>query len=125
MCLSDLLLGFGVHRVMPFVYGSFALNVVLGRLIRDRRSPLVVGGAALAGSVLFFVITNFGVWLSSDLYPQTAEGLVVCYVAAIPFFRNTLAGDLLYACVLFGGFALAEWRFPALRGQPRPAVAHG
>jgi len=111
--------------VMPFVYGSFALNVVLGRLIRDRRSPLVVGGAALAGSVLFFVITNFGVWLSSDLYPQTAEGLVVCYVAAIPFFRNTLAGDLLYACVLFGGFALAEWRFPALRGQPRPAVAHG
>ena len=125
MCLSDLLLGFGVHRVMPFVYGSFALIVVLGRLIGDRRSTLAVGGAALTGSVLFFVITNFGVWLLSDLYPRTVEGLVACYVAAIPFFRNTLAGDLLYASVLFGGFALGEWRFPALRGQSRPAVAPG
>jgi hypothetical protein len=91
MWLSDVLLGFGVDRVMPFVYGSFALIVVLGRLIRDRRSPLAVGGTAFAGSVLFFVITNFGVWLSGDLYPRTAEGLVACYVAAIPFFRNTLA----------------------------------
>ena len=125
MCLSDLLLGFGVHRVMPFVYGSFALNVVLGRLIRDRRSPLVVGGAALAGSVLFFVITNFGVWCLSDLYPRTVEGFVACYVAAIPFFRNTLAGDLLYAGVLFGGFALAERRFPALRRQSALVLAHG
>ena len=122
MCLSDLLLGFGVHRVMPFVYGSFALIVVLGRLIGDRRSTLAVGGAALTGSVLFFVITNFGVWLLSDLYPRTMEGLVACYVAAIPFFRNTLVGDLLYAGALFGGFALAERRFPALRRQSLPVL---
>jgi hypothetical protein len=120
MCLSDLLLGFGVDRVMPFVYGSFALIVVLGRLIRNRRSPLAVGGAALTGSALFFVITNLGVWLATDLYPRTAEGLGACYVAAIPFFRNTLAGNLLYASVLFGGFALAERRFPALLRQPLP-----
>jgi len=125
MWLSDVFLGFGVDRVMPFVYGSFALIVVLGRLIRDRRSPFAVGGAALTGSVLFFVITNFGVWLSGDLYPRTAEGLVACYVAAIPFFQNTLAGDLFYAGVLFGGFGLAERRFPALRRQSSSVLAHG
>jgi hypothetical protein len=125
MWLSDLVLGFGVHRVMPFVYASFALIVVLGRLIRDRRSALAVGAAALTGSVLFFVITNVGVWLVGDLYPRTVEGLVACYVAAIPFFRNTLAGDLLYAGALFGGFALAEWRFPALRRQSASVLAHG
>jgi hypothetical protein len=125
MCLSDVLLGFGVHRVMPFVYGSFASTVFLGRLIRDRRSALAVGGAALTGSVLFFVVTNFGVWLVGDLYPRTLEGLVACYVAGIPFFRNTLAGDFLYAGALFGGFALAQRCFPVLREQSRPAVAHG
>ncbi len=125
MWLSDVFLGFGVDRVMPFVYGSFALIVVLGRLIRDRRSPLAVGGAALTGSVLFFVITNFGVWLSGDLYPRTAEGLVACYVAAIPFFQNTLTGNLFYAGVLFGGFGLAERRFPALRRQSASVLAHG
>src|SRR6266571_5042638 len=119
MWLSDVFLGFGVDRVLPFVYGSFALIVVLGRLIRDRRSPLAVGGAALTGSVLFFVITNFGAWLSGDLYPRTAEGLVACYVAAIPFFQNTLAGDLFYTAVLFGGFALLERQLPAIRD---PAV---
>ena len=61
-------------------------------------------------------------WLLSDLYPRTMEGLVACYVAAIPFFRNTLVGDLLYAGALFGGFALAERRFPALRRQSLPVL---
>src|SRR5207244_7507898 len=109
-------------RVMPFVYGSFALSVVLGRLIGDRRSTLAVGGAAVTGSVLFFVITNFGVWLLSDLSPRTMEGLVACYSAAIPFFRTPLVTDHLYAGALFGGFALAERRFPALRRQSLPVL---
>jgi len=123
MCLSDLLLGFGVHRVMPFVYGSFALSVVLGRLIGDRRSTLAVGGAAVTGSVLFFVITNFGMWLFSGFYPRTLGGLEACYVAAIPFFQNTLGGDLFYATLMFGGFRLAEHLAPRLREgrAPQPA----
>ena len=62
----------------------------------------------MAASTLFFVITNFGVWAFDGLYPRTFEGLVVCYIAAIPFFGNTLAGSLFYTAVLFGGFALAE-----------------
>lgn len=111
--LSDLVLGLYSH--MEIVYGSFALVVCLGLLLRRKRTPLRIAGAALASSILFFVITNFGVWAFGSLYPKTMAGLVTCYVAAIPFFQNTLAGDALYTTVLFGGFALAERWLPALR----------
>jgi len=100
---------------MEIVHGSFALVVCLGLLLRKRRTPLRIAGAALASSTLFFVISNFGVWAFGSLYPQTGAGLVACYAAAIPFFRNTLMGDALYTAVLFSGFALAERRIPALR----------
>jgi hypothetical protein len=73
--------------------------------------------------VLFFVVTNFGTWLLSGMYPMTASGLTACFVAAIPFFQNTVAGDLFYSGVLFGGFALLERAMPILRAgaEPRPA----
>ena len=104
--LSDAVIGF--HTQMPIVYGTFALVVWLGFFLRERRTALPITGAALAASILFFVITNFGVWAFDGLYPRTFEGLVVCYIAAIPFFGYTLAGNLFYATLLFGGFALAE-----------------
>lgn len=111
--VSDLILGFYSH--MEIVYGSFALVVCIGFWIQNNRSALRIAGAALASSILFFVLTNFGVWAFGSLYPKTAAGLLACYVAAIPFFQNTLAGDALYTTVLFGGFALAEKLFPILR----------
>jgi len=114
--LSDLVLGF--YRGMPTVYFSVALIVIIGWMALRRVSPLRVGGAAIASSVLFFVLTNFGMWLSSGFYPRTLAGLEACYIAAIPFFQNTVAGDLFYAAVLFGGFALLERTVPALRSQP-------
>ena len=106
MLLSDAVIGF--HAQMPIVYGTFALVVCMGFFLRERRTALNIAGAAAAASTLFFVITNFGVWAFDGLYPRTFEGLVVCYIAAIPFFGNTLAGSLFYTAVLFGGFALAE-----------------
>jgi hypothetical protein len=109
--LSDLVLG---HFAGPFVYGSFALTVCIGFLLRRRRKPLAIGLATLASSILFFVLANFGVWLSGLLYPRTLAGLAVCYVAAIPFFRNLILGDALYTAALFGGFALAERLWSAL-----------
>lgn len=124
MYLSDLALGFFVydfgwfHGFMPFVYASFVITVCLGFLVRRRLTPLMVGGAALTGSVMFFIVTNFGVWLVSNLYPKTGAGLVSCYVAAIPFFRNTLAGNAFYTLVLFGSFALAQRCIPVLRENP-------
>ncbi len=121
MLLSDAVIGF--HAGVPFVYGGIALTVLLGWAIRTRLSPVSVGLAALASSVLFFALTNFGVWLTSGMYPQTLSGLAACFVAAIPFFQNTAAGDLFYSGLLFGGFALLERSVPALRpgGAPRPA----
>lgn len=130
MYLSDLFLGFFVYDFgwfngqMPFVYMGFAVTVLLGMLIRHRCSPLRVGAAALAGSILFFILTNFGVWAVGTFYPKTMSGLLTCYVAAIPFFRNTLAGDFAFTALLFGGFALAERWIPILREKRQllPAV---
>ncbi len=114
--LSDLLIGF--HSQMLVVYGSMALTVCLGWLVAKRRSPASIGLAAVAGSVLFYAITNFGVWAFSDMYPKTLAGLMACYAAAIPFFQNSLAGDLFFTAILFGGFALAERMMPVLREIP-------
>jgi hypothetical protein len=129
MFVSDLAIGLlsgdlslGLHGLIPVVYGSFVLIVCLGFLLRGRRKVVPIAGAALASSVLFFVLTNFGVWALGSFYPKTWEGLVACYVAAIPFFHNTLLGDAVYATVLFGGLALAEKSFPALR-EPVLAVS--
>src|SRR3569833_1129361 len=113
LLLSDLVLGF--YHGMATVYFSVALVVVIGMLALNRISALRVGAAALASSVLFFVITNFGMWLFSGFYPRTLAGLEACYVAAIPFFQNTVAGDLFYATLLFGGFKVAELLVPQLR----------
>jgi hypothetical protein len=120
LLLSDAVLGF--YHGMATVYATVALIVVIGWWLSLRRTPLRIGGAAIMSSVLFFVITNFGMWLFSGFYPVTYAGLVACYTAAIPFFQNTIAGDLFYATLLFGGFALAERLMPRLRaGEAQPA----
>ena len=113
LMLSDLVLGF--HGSMPFVYAGVAFTVLIGWVLASRLSAVTVAGAALASSVLFFGLTNFGVWLTSGMYPPTLAGLAACFVAAIPFFQNTLAGDLFYSALLFGGFALLERRVPRLQ----------
>ena len=121
LLLSDAILGF--YPGMVFVYSSVALIVLIGWAVRTRISLLRVGAAALASSILFFVVTNFGTWLSSGMYPHDAAGLAACYIAAIPFFQNTVAGDFVYTALLFGGFALLEDAVPSLReaGKPQPA----
>lgn len=111
--LSDLIIG--LHSTMWAVYLSFAITVVLGMAIKERKSVLSVGATALISSVLFFLITNFASWLSGMMpYPMTFQGLMMCYEAAIPFFRNEILGTLVYSSVLFGGFYLVQKRVPAL-----------
>ncbi|HEX5257555.1 MAG TPA: DUF6580 family putative transport protein [Sphingomicrobium sp.] len=117
LLLSDLVLGF--YPSMLFQYAAVVLIVLLGSLALSRITILRLVGAALASSILFFAISNFGVWAVSGMYAHTPTGLGACYVAAIPFFQNTLAGDLFYAALLFGGFALAEHFVPRLRAGPR------
>jgi hypothetical protein len=120
LLLSDAILGF--HSGMPYVYGSVALIVLIGWLVAKRMTALTIAAAAVVSSVLFFTVTNFGTWATGELYPPTLAGLAACYVAAIPFFQNTLAGDLVFSALLFGGFALLERRVPMLRApDPQPA----
>jgi hypothetical protein len=121
LLLSDLVLGF--YAGMWVQYLAVGAVVALGFAAVKHVSLLRVGIAAAASSVLFFLVTNFGTWALSGMYPHTAGGLAACYVAAIPFFQNTLVGDLFYSGLLFGGFALLERAIPALRarGEPQPA----
>ena len=121
MLLSDAVLGF--YSGMWVTYLAVALIVLVGRFALSQVSVLRVAGAAVASSVLFFLVSNFGTWALSGMYPHTSAGLSACYVAAIPFFQNTLAVDLFYAALLFGGFRLAEHVAPRLREgrAPQPA----
>jgi hypothetical protein len=99
------------------VYACIALSAVLGFGLRGKVSGGRVLGYGLVGSALFFLVTNFGTWLGSSMYPQTSAGLAAAYVAGIPFFQWTVLGTLFYAALLFGGFALLRQQVPALRTQ--------
>ena len=102
MLLSDAFIGF--HSGMWLVYACMAVIALGGTLLRGR-----IGVDGLM-ALFFFVVTNFAVWASSGMYPMTASGLVACYVAAIPFFANSLAGVLVYSLILFGAHALLARR---------------
>ena len=107
--------GRGFHDGMWVVYGAVAGIAALGLALRRRESVPAIAGCVLGGSVIFFLLTNFAWWAGYDLYPHTLAGLMLSYEAAIPFFHWTLLGDIFFATVLFGGFALAERRYPALQ----------
>jgi hypothetical protein len=115
MLLSDLILGF--YPGVWITYLAIAVVVPIGWLMLQRRSLLRIGLAAIASSMTFFLISNFGTWALSGMYPHDFSGLTACYVAAIPFFQNTVAGDLFYVVLLFGGFTLAESVLPRLRAR--------
>jgi hypothetical protein len=105
---------------MVFKYLGFVGVALCGQLVRRERAPLAayvtsLGGAALGGAVLFFLVSNFGSWLTPEFgYERSFSGLLQCYVAGLPFFRAMLVGDLIYVPLLFGVFALAERTVPAL-----------
>lgn len=110
---GDIFIGF--HKLMPVVYASFLISVAIGFWLHNRRTVARISFAALLGAIQFFLVTNFAVWAFDLSYPHTRAGLLACYVAAVPFFWNTLAGDAVYATLFFGSFALAERLFPVLR----------
>lgn len=103
VAMSDVWLGW--HSTIPFTWGAFAVTGWLAWWIRVRPTAARILGGSLLGSVIFFLVTNFGVWAIQDIYPKTLSGLWECYVAGIPFFRNMLVGDLVYTAALFGMFA--------------------
>jgi uncharacterized protein DUF6580 len=113
MLATDLIIGF--NKLSPLVYACFLLSVLIGRFLNQKRNLLRLGGATFLGALQFFLITNFGVWAFLNSYPRTGVGLAACYLAGVPFFWNTLAGDAVYTTLLFGCFFLAERLAPRLR----------
>lgn len=113
MLTGDLVVGF--HILMPVVYISFVISTAIGFWLRESRSAMRLGGVVLLGAIQFFLITNLGVWMFLNTYPKTFAGLVACYMAGVPLFWNTLAGDICYSALLFGGLFLAERAYPVLR----------
>ena len=128
MLLSDIVLGFHDWRIMGVVYAALALPALVARWGRALRPVVVLAPLVLASSLLFFATTNFAVWAFSGMYAHDLHGLIHCYVAALPFLWNTVAGDVLWSTLLFGGWWSAKFLFaPAPAGgdtlsvAPRPA----
>ena len=106
--ISDYFIGF-YGTDMFYVYGSYLLGLLIGWWLRSNKKPLLIIGGAFSSSILFFLITNFGVWAPpNNWYPHTLGGLLQSYTLALPFFRNTLVSDLGYTVVLFGGYEILQ-----------------
>jgi hypothetical protein len=116
LLISDFFIGFYHWPIMISVYGSFGVIALIGYYLRRRRTIFTVIGSSLIASLLFFIITNLAVWRFSEMYQLTSQELLNCFWLALPFFRNTLAGDLCYITILFGGWELAH-RF--LKTKPK------
>jgi hypothetical protein len=117
MALSDCVLGFDDWRVMIFVYAGLTMPAALGLLTSGSYKPIRLVSLAALSSVLFFVTSNFAVWMFSGIYARDIAGLVKCYIAALPFFQNTLMGDLFWTAVLFGGLWVARLALGGRRPQ--------
>ena len=112
MLLSDLIIGF--HNGMLSVYLSFVIIVGIGIVLSRNIKFKNVVAASLFSSILFFVLTNFQMWILSPLYAKNIGGLGACYAAAIPFFHYTVLSDLFFVGILFGLFALMQNKLPVL-----------
>ena len=110
------------YRGSIFTYGAFALIALLGLLMLKKVRVTYLIGSALGASCIFFLVSNFGVWFSGTMYPKDWSGLIACYTAGLPFFKNTIAGDLVYSTALFGAFQLSMMRFPQLRLQQQSHI---
>lgn len=112
LLLSDAVLGF--YQGMEWIYGTFILIIISGFYLRSKVTVPKVILLSVTSSLLMFIVSDFGVWIGSTMYPHTFAGFTTCYVAAIPFLRNELLGDLFYSGLLFGIFYLAQLRYPKL-----------
>jgi len=103
MMFSDIFLG--LHNTIAFTWGSILLISWIGIKLRKKKNSFNIALGTLSSAIAFFVITNFGVWISG-WYPRTLNGLISCYTLAIPFFRSTVTSTLVFSLVLFGTYEL-------------------
>lgn len=124
MFISDMIIGF--HSTMLATYLSLFVLVALGAVSRnaiDEKPLPTLSILSLFSPLVYFAITNFGVWLLQDMYPKTAAGLLLCYEMAIPFLQNSVLSSVFFGALLFGSFVLLESRAAWAREVPRSAHA--
>ena len=112
MIISDLFLGF--HLISLFVYLSLIIVVFIGRNIKKIKPTFILLGS-LSGSIVFFIISNFGVFLIG--YPKSFAGLLTCYTAAIPFFYNSILGDLFFSGIIFLAYDVIKRTIPQINSD--------
>ena len=105
MILGDLIIGF--HYLMFFTYIGLLFSVIIGKYIKQLRLTQIFLSSIIS-AVAFYIVSNFGVWLLSGFYSITFQGLIECYIAAIPFFRSTLISTIIFVFVL-------KWAFDQLK----------
>ncbi|HPS20272.1 MAG TPA: hypothetical protein PKY78_04720 [Candidatus Omnitrophota bacterium] len=115
MAVSDVIIG--LHDVVFFTWGAFIITGFMGMYLKQHRNPVSVFSMSILSAAMFFVITNFGVWMA--WYPHTFAGLTDCYVKAVPFLRNTLLSNVIFTAALFGIYEIcrnlvAKTRFSAV-----------
>ncbi len=111
--ITDLVLGF--HDTMVYVYIGFAITVTIGIAMKKKVNVYSIFGASILSSIIFFLLTNFGSWMTQMMpYPMNFAGLIECYIAGLPFLRWEALGTLGFNTVFFGVFYLAQLRFPVL-----------
>jgi hypothetical protein len=120
MLAADSVIGFDYWPITAAVYLSFALTVGLGMTLRGRWNPWRLAGVSILSSILFYLITNAAVWRFSGMYPPTLDGLWLSYWLALPFFRNTLFGDMAYTFTLFLAVQYVPVVFRALKRYRTP-----
>lgn len=113
MFLSDAMIGF--HSLMWATYGSLVIAVLIGGWVRQRISIGRILSGTLLASIFFFLITNFAVWVVTPLYQKTINGLITCFIMALPFFRNSLLGDMGYTCIIFMSHRLVLYTLRKIR----------
>jgi hypothetical protein len=105
MVASDYVLGF--YSGIAFTWAAFLLVGLFGMMLRRSNNWFRVPFGALGSALIFFAVSNFGVWVQGNLYPHSWTGLTDCFTMALPFFRNTFLGDITYSVVLFGTYTFA------------------
>lgn len=106
MAISDVFIGYYGFKLMIFVYGSFFLCVILGFWLKKHKKWQTILGSSILAACIFFFLTNFAVWAFTPWYAKTFSGIIQCYLMALPFFRNTLFGNLFYVTVFFGAYEI-------------------
>jgi len=109
MLASDIFIGFYAWQMNLSVYIAMGLAGLIGLALQKNKNPIKIALASVAGSTLFFLITNSAVWLFTSMYSSSFSGLIASLYAGIPFYRNAIVGDVWYTFVLFGTYELSMY----------------